>query len=118
VRRLFVAIVVALTALAVVTLAPAKEGARARLTTPLPLSAVPTTTIHVEWKVEFPGNNGGRPFNAIGMFARLLSRTGGPSTIGFASAIGHADGRYAAGMSVPTGGIGGVRMGLRGTTDV
>jgi hypothetical protein len=118
VRRLFVTLVVALAGLAVVTLAPAKEGARARLTTPLTLGALPATTIHVEWKVEFPGNNGGRPFNAIGVFTRLLSRTGAPSTIGFASARGHPDGRYTADVSVPAGGIGGVRIGLRGTTDV
>jgi len=72
----------------------------------------------VSWTVYVPEGNGHRPFNAIGMFVRLLSRTGAPATIGFASATAHPDGRYAGDVSVPEGGIGGIRMGLRGTTDI
>jgi hypothetical protein len=46
------------------------------------------------------------------MFVRLLSRTGGPPSVGVASAGGHPDGRYEADVEVPEGGIGGVRFGL------
>ena len=119
VRLALVVVAVSGAALATVTFASAKEGAQARLTTIVPRGAAPGTTIRVQWTVEVPdGKEGRRPFNAIGMFVRLLSRTGAPSTVGFASPTAHEDGHYAADVSVPTGGIGGVRMGLRGSTDV
>jgi hypothetical protein len=115
-RRSFVVTVV-LAALAVVTLAPAKEGARARLTTRLPLGASSGTTIRAQWTVEVRDDNGRRrPFGASFMFVRLLSRTGAASTRGFADT--DADGRNTAAVEVPVGGIGGVRIGLRGTTDI
>jgi hypothetical protein len=119
VRLALILLVVGVAALAAAALAPTKEGARARLTTTLPLDAAPGTTIRVGWTVDVPDGGGGRaPFNAIGMFVRLLSSTGAPATLGFAGATEHADGRYVASASVPAGGIGGVEMGLRGTTDV
>jgi hypothetical protein len=101
--------------LAALVLAPggaSKEGARARLLTPLPLAAKPGSTIQVLWAVDVPDGNGGRrPFGAGGMFVRLLSRTGASSTIGFADGVG----RFQTTLRVPAGGIGGVRLGLRGT---
>ncbi len=119
VRLALVIVAISVTALAAGTRASAKEGARAQLTTALPLDAAPATTIRVEWTVDVSDASGGRrPFNAIGMFVRLLSRTGAPSTTGFASATAHEDGRYAADVSVPAGRIGGLRMGLRGSTDI
>jgi hypothetical protein len=119
VRLAIVVVAVSAVALGAVALATAKEGARARLTTALPLHAAPATTIRVRWRVDVPdGTDGRRPFNAIGMFVQLLGRTGASSTIGFASATAHTDGRYAAEVTVPGGGIGGVRLGLRGTTDI
>lgn len=88
-----------------------KEGARARLLTPLPLAAKPGSTIQVRWAVDVPDGYGGRrPFGASGMFVRLLSRTGAPSTIGLAD----GGGRFQTMLRVPSGGIGGVRVGLRG----
>lgn len=114
-RLALLAIVLSVGALAAATIAPTKEGARARLTTPLPLDAAPGTTIRVGWTVGVPDDEGGRqPFNAIGMFVRLLSRTGAPATTGVAGPAGP----FAADVSVPAGGIGGVRTGLRGTTDI
>jgi hypothetical protein len=102
-----------------VTFAPGKEGARAQLTTTLPVDAGPATTIRIEWSVDVADGSGGHePFDAIGMFVRLLSKTGATSTMGFATATAHPDGRYAANVSVPAGGIGGVRVGLRGSTDL
>jgi hypothetical protein len=58
-----------------------------------------------------------RPFNAIGVFVRLLSASGDGSTVGFATHDAHPDGRYDAQVVVPKGGIGGVRIGLRGSSD-
>jgi hypothetical protein len=101
--------------LAALVLAPggtSKEGARARLLTALPLVAKPGSAIQVRWAVDVPDGHGGRrPFGAGGMFVRLLSKTAAPSTIGFAD----GGGRFQAMLRVPAGGIGGVRVGLRGT---
>jgi hypothetical protein len=101
--------------LAALVLAPggsSKEGARARLLSPLPLAAKPGSTIQVRWAVDVPDGQGGRrPFGAGAMFVRLLSKTGAPSTIGFADGRG----RFQTTLRVPSGGIGGVRVGLRGT---
>jgi hypothetical protein len=119
VRLVFAAFVLAAAVgLTTATLAPAKEGAQARLTTALTLAAKPDTTMRVAWTVEFPDGDHRRPFNAFGMFVRLLSRTGAPAKTALASGAAHPDGRYAAEVSVPEGGIGGIRMGLRGTTDI
>ena len=106
-------------ALAAASLTPAKEGARARLTTKLPLSAAAGTTIRVAWAVDVADGQGvRRPFNAIGVFVQLLSRTSAPATLASASPTAHTDGRYVASFEVPAGGIGGIRAGVRGTTDV
>lgn len=109
------AFVIAVT-LAALVLAPggsSKEDARARLLTPLPLAAKPGSTIQVRWAVDVPDGQGGRePFGAGGMFVRLLSKTGAPSTIGLAD----GGGRFQTMLRVPSGGIGGVRVGLRGTS--
>jgi hypothetical protein len=106
-------------ALALATVASTKEDARARLTTTVPLGAAPGTSVRVAWTVTVPDGNGRRrPFNAIGMFVRLLSRTGAEATTGFATRTAHEDGHYDAQVRVPAGGIGGIRAGLRGTTDI
>ena len=108
-----------LTALAIVPAAAPKEGAQAVLRSTVPLGAAAGSTVEIAWTVTVPDETGRRrPFNAIGMFVRLLSRTGAPSTTGFATPTAHEDGRYDARLAVPAGGIGGVRAGLRGSTDV
>jgi hypothetical protein len=108
--------VLAVSALALAPGAATKEGARARLTTTLPLSAAPGTPVQVGWTVSVPDGKGGRqPFGASRMFVRLLSRTGAPATTGFAPRSANP---YMAEMRAPAGGIGGVRSGLRGTTDI
>lgn len=117
-RRLWTFAAICVVALAAAGSAPTKEGARARLTTAVPLGAPAGSTIRVGWTVTVAGENGGRgPFAALNMFVRLLSRTGAPPTIGFSPQHGMNDG-YAARVKVPQGGIGGIRFGLRGTTDV
>ncbi len=94
-----------------------KDGALAHLMRPLPLAAAPGAAVTIRWSVDVPDGRGGRrAFGASGMFVRLLSRTGGASTTGFADVtVGH-DGRYAAFVPVPEGGIGGIRVGLMGTS--
>src|SRR2546423_9045501 len=49
------------------------------------------------------------------MFVRLLSATGGSPTTAFTKTDA---GRNTADVAVPAGGIGGIRIGLRGTTDI
>ena len=115
--KLVLLLVVCASALAAVTLAAAKEDARSRLTTTLPLDAAPGARIRIAWAVDAADGRGGRqPFGASGMFVRLLSRTGARSTLGFARPPSRLDGRFSATVTVPAGRIGGIRLGLRGTS--
>ena len=114
--RLVLAVLLAgVAALAAASPALSKEGARAHLTSALPLDSAPGTTIRVRWTVDVPNDKGDRiPFGAGQMFVRLLSRTGGDATSGFTNTN---QGRNTADVVIPAGGIGGIRIGLRGTTD-
>jgi hypothetical protein len=95
-----------------------KENVTARLLTPLPPDAAPGEKLTVVWGLGAADGQGRRqPFNAIGVFVRLLSASGGRPTIGFATPDAHPQGRYDAQVAVPKGGIGGVQIGLRGSTD-
>jgi hypothetical protein len=95
--------------------ASAKDGARATLTSALPLD-VAGGSVRIEWRVHVPDGHGGRqPFGASRMFVRLLGRAGGRTT---AFDDSGPDGRLSAEARVPNGGIGGIRVGLRGTTDI
>jgi len=105
-----VALVVA--ALAVAS-AGAKEGVEATLLTSLPKDAAPGASIRIEWRL---ADLEGHPFGAGGVFVRLMSADGSAPTTTFASEA--STGRFAATAKVPAGGIGGVRIGLRGTTDI
>jgi hypothetical protein len=95
-----------------------KESVNARLLTPLRLDAAPGERITVVWALGGADEHGRRqPFNAIGVFVRLVSASGGRPTIGFATPDAHPQGRYDAQVAVPEGGIGGVQIGLRGSSD-
>ena len=96
-----------------------KEGVTARLLTPLRLdAAAPGEKITVVWGLGWTDEHGRRqPFNAIGVFVRLRSASGGRPTIGFATPDAHPQGRYDAQVAVPEGGIGGVQIGLGGSSD-
>lgn len=108
-----IVLVIAVAALAAVPSASTKEGARARLITPLPLAAAPGSTARIRWTVDVPDASGERrPFGAGGMFVRLLSRTGASATTGFDDGTG----TFQTSVTIPAGGIGGVRVGLRGTS--
>jgi hypothetical protein len=96
--------------------ASTKEGAAARLATSVPLDAAPGSTIRIVWTVTIADGKGGRqPFGAGGMFVQFLTRTGAAAAHAFGREL--QVGRYAAYATVPPGGIGGIRMGLRGTND-
>jgi hypothetical protein len=95
-----------------------KENVKARLLTPLGVDAAPGEQLTVVWALAGTDEQGRRqPFNAIGVFVRLLSASGGRPTIGFATPDAHPQGRYDAQVAVPEGGIGGVQIGLRGSID-
>jgi hypothetical protein len=97
----------------------AKEGIKARLTAPLNMDASPGEKITVAWTLGMSDEQGNqRPFNAMGVFVRLMSVRGGTPTMGFATAAAHTDGRYTAQVAVPQGGIGGVQIGVRGSSDI
>ena len=104
--------------LAVQPVALGKDNVTARLLIPLRLDAVPGDKITVVWALAGTDEHGQRqPFNAIGVFVRLRSASGGRPTIGFATPDAHPQGRYDAQVAVPEGGIGGVQIGLRGASD-
>jgi hypothetical protein len=121
-RRLLAALAVLTVAcgllLAAGPVAVGKENVTARLLTPLRRDAAPGEELTVAWLLAGTDEHGRRqPFNAIGVFVRLLSASGGRPTIGFATPDAHPQGRYDAQVAVPDGGIGGVQIGLRGTND-
>lgn len=111
-RALLALALVVVGMLAVSGLAPAKEDARARLLSAVPIGAAPGTTVHVRWLVTVPDDSGRRQ-PGPGGFVRLLSRTGAPSTTAYPHAPS-SPGRFSADVTVPDGGIGGIRIGLAG----
>jgi hypothetical protein len=105
--------------LAAGSVALGKENVTARLLIPLRLDAAPGEKITVVWALGGADEHGQRqPFNAIGVFVRLLSASGGRPTVGFATPDAHPQGRYDAQVVVPKGGIGGIQIGLGGAGDV
>jgi hypothetical protein len=113
-----VAAVVAMAAALLLAAGPTalgKEGVTARLLTPLRVDAAPRERLTVVWALAGTDEHGRRqPFNAIGVFVRLLSASGGRPRIGLATPDAHPQGRYDARVAVPAGGIGGVQVGLGG----
>jgi hypothetical protein len=99
--------------LAAALMAFGKENVTARLLTPLRVDAAAGEKITVVWALGGADEHGQRqPFNAIGVFVRLLSASGGRPTVGFATPDAHPQGRYDARVAVPKGGIGGIQIGL------
>ncbi len=104
-------IVGALCAVLAAPVAVAKEGVRARLDTPLPRAARPGSTSTVAWTLSYSHSGERHPFDAGGLFVRLVSASGGSST----EALGEGSaGRYVARVVVPAGGIAQVEFGLEG----
>jgi hypothetical protein len=122
-RPLLLAFLAGMSLLLVAAPAPGKTGVRARLSAGVPLDAPPGKKINVRWTLGYRDEERRwRPgFDACGVFVRLLSASGGRPTVGFDSGgacRAHPGGTYAAIVKVPEGGVGGIRIGLRGTTDV
>ena len=115
VRRCLVLLAVLAAGAAVVQPAAAKDGVRATLTGTIPKSAAPGTPIVVSFTLR---DRTGHPFNAERVFVTLICPTRDASSTAFASNASHADGRYRIVAIVPAGGLGNMRIGLRGSTDV
>jgi len=103
---------VAFVALVAAFPAAGKEGVKATLTTPVPLASPAGTALHVSWTLTYRDEDGRlRPFGGEGIFVRLLSASGGPSTTAFARGT---TGGYAATVRVPEGGIRAIQIGIEG----
>ena len=90
----------------------AKEGVKATLTTKVPLDAPAGTRITVAWTLGYVDESGRRrPFDAGGIFARLVAPSGAPAVKAYASGD---RGEYRATVAVPKGGIGDIEIGLDG----
>ena len=110
-RLLLAFIVGALCAVLAAPAALAKEGVRARLDTQVPRAARPGSTITVGWTLNYSESGERHPFDADGLFVRLVSASGGSST----KALGEGSaGRYIARVVVPAGGIAQIEFGLEG----
>jgi hypothetical protein len=104
---------VALAALVLVPAAAAKDGVHATLTSKLPAFALRGTKLTVTFTLRTAS---GRPFDAEKVFVKIICPTKDASSFVFAANV-HS-GSYRAVATVPPGGIGTVRIGLRGSTDV
>jgi hypothetical protein len=98
--------------LLVVPPAAGKEGVSARLDKPVRLEAASGATVRIAWTLTYRDGGANRPFGAGGVFVRLSSASGAAPTKAHGS--GPA-GHYVAEVTVPEGGIGGIRFGLEGT---
>jgi hypothetical protein len=92
----------------------AEQNTTAELTAPLAVAARPGSTIGVHWFVS-PTNDAGARTRRT--FVRLLSRVGGAPVTAFG--VQNRDGRhYTAKARIPVGGIGGIRIGIRGSREI
>jgi hypothetical protein len=122
-RSLLLALVAGLSLLLVAAPTHGKAGVQARLSATVPLDVPPGEKLTVRWTLGYRDEQRRwRPgFDACGVFVRLTSASGARPTVGFDSGgacRAHPGGNYAATVKVPEGGVGGIKIGLRGTTDV
>lgn len=100
--------------LAALVLAPAagaKDGVRATLSRPLPAYASAGTKLVVAFTLR---DAAGHPFNAERVFVKVICPTKDAWTFAFASRSAHPTGRYSVVATMPPGGLGTIRIGLRG----
>src|SRR5579864_3667846 len=100
-----------LAALVLAPVAGAKDGVHATLTTPLPAYAAAGTKLMVTFVLR---DATGHPFNAEHVFVKVICPTKDATSIAFASRMAHPTGRYRIVATMPTGGLGTIRIGLRG----
>jgi hypothetical protein len=109
-RHLALGLLVAICAVVAAPGASAKNGVKATLTTMVPLDAPAGTRVTVAWRLGYVDENGRRhPFDAGGVFARIVAPSGAPAVKAYASG---ARGEYRATVAVPKGGIGDIEIGL------
>jgi hypothetical protein len=87
------------------------EDAVVTLDEPLPVDAPAGSTVRIAWSVDIALDGGSLPFNAEGVFVRLMPATGAPVHV---VAVQDEPGHYVATVEVPKGGLGKVLFGLRG----
>ena len=104
---------VALAALLLVPAAAAKNGVHATLTRALPAHASQGTKLTVTFTLR---DASGHPFNAQKVFVKIICPEKDASSFVFAANV-HS-GSYRAVATVPPGGLGTVRIGLRGWNTV
>jgi hypothetical protein len=92
----------------------AKEGVVARPLTPIPRHAEPGARVTAVWTLYALAGTRRVPFDAEGIFARLLGPNGSHSRRVWATRV--YDGRYRATVTVPRGGIRLLVIGLMGTS--
>jgi hypothetical protein len=102
-------------ALVLVPAAVAKDGVLATITSHVPMQASVGTKFAVTFTLK---DAHGHPFNAERVFVKVICPEKDVSTVAFASRAAHPTGRYRVVATVPAGGIGTVRIGLRGSSDV
>ena len=98
--------------------AAAKEGLGAELLTQVSPDAEAGSTLELDWKLTVLDRAKRVPFNAVGVFVRLLDAAGGTPTTALARGSSHPDGLYSASVVVPAGGVSGIQIGVHGTTDI
>ena len=107
-------VLLGLTALVLAAAPPAaaKEGVEATLKTIIPLDAPAGARIPIAWTLAATDEQGKpQPFDAGGIFMRVVSASGVPGEAVYASG---GRGNYAATVVMPKGGIGDVQIGLVG----
>jgi hypothetical protein len=92
--------------------ATAKDGVEATLLSSIPKRAPAGSTLRIEWRLT--ELQSGRPFDAGGVFVRLVGARGATTTS--ADATQPRSGRFVATVAVPAGGVRDVRIGLHGWT--
>jgi hypothetical protein len=122
-RSFLLAVLIGVSLSLVAAPAHGKSGVRARLNSSAPLAAEPGEKVTLKWTLGYRDEwQRWRPrFDACGVFVRLLSASGARPTVGFDSdgaCRTHPGGNYAATVEVPEGGVGAIKIGLRGTTEV
>jgi hypothetical protein len=102
-----------LAALVLAPLAGAATGTRAMLTSTLPEHAAMGSRIVVTFTLQ---DAAGHPFDARKVFVKITCPEKTDSSFVYAARVGA--GRYRAVAYVPPGGLGTIRIGARGSTDV
>jgi hypothetical protein len=93
----------------------AKEGVKATLLAPVRVDAPAGTRITLRWRLGYRDAQGWHTFGGMGIFARLVSRSGSPPSSALARGV---SGGYQATLRVPRGGMSRIQIGIHGSTDL